>query len=87
LIDGVQVNAVNPGPVLTDRLRGHIARLAAERGVTADEAAALMVQMNGMTRLGEPADIAALVAFMVSPQGRFMHGSLVDIDGGQQKSL
>ena len=85
--DGVQVNAVNPGPVRTDRLAGHLARIAADSGISVQQAATLMVQQNAMTRLGEPDDIAALVAFVVSPAGRFMHGSLIDIDGGQTKTI
>lgn len=85
--DGVQVNAVNPGPVRTDRLAGHLRRIATERGISTDEAAQQMVRQFGMTRLGEPDDIAALVAFMVSPAGRFLQGALVDIDGGRTKSI
>ncbi len=85
--DGVQVNAINPGSVRTDRLQKRIAARAAELGVNADEAAAEMIQRDGITRFGEPDDIAELVAFIVSPKGRWLHGSLIDMDGGQTKTI
>jgi NAD(P)-dependent dehydrogenase (short-subunit alcohol dehydrogenase family) len=85
--DGVQVNAINPGPTLTDRLRGQLERLASERGITAEQAAAAMVESNRMTRLGQPQDIAALAQFVLSPAGRQFHGALIDMDGGQTKTI
>lgn len=80
--DGVQVNAVNPGAVRTDRLRTRLAKLG-------DPAAAerKFIESAGITRIGEPEDIAGLVAYLVSPAGRFIHGSLIDIDGGQTKTI
>ena len=41
-----------------------------------------MVQRTNTVRLGEPEDIANLAAFVVSPQGRFLQGALIDMDGG-----
>ena len=40
-----------------------------------------------VTRVGEPEDIAGLVALIVGPEGRFLHGALIDMDGGATKSL
>jgi 3-oxoacyl-[acyl-carrier protein] reductase len=40
-----------------------------------------------IARIGEPADIAALVSFILSPHGRYMQGSLIDFDGGQTKTI
>ena len=40
-----------------------------------------------VTRVGEPEDIAGLVAFIASPAGRFLHGALIDMDGGATKTL
>lgn len=79
--DGVQVNAVNPGTVRTDRFR---ARLATMGGETAE---AQFVKSERITRVGEPEDIAALVAFIVSAEGRFLQGSMIDMDGGFTKTL
>lgn len=83
--DGVQVNAINPGPVRTDRFARMLA--AGAEGVDAAEAERRRVQAAGITRIGEPEDIAALAAFVVSPAGRLLQGSLIDMDGGQTKTI
>lgn len=77
IADGVQVNAINPGAIRTDRLRKRLAQ--------ADEDA--FVKSQAITRIGEPEEVAALVAFLVSPEGRYLHGSLIDIDGGATKTI
>ena len=40
-----------------------------------------------VTRVGEPEDVAALVAFLASEEARLIHGALIDIDGGQTKTI
>lgn len=85
--EGVQVNAINPGPVRTDRLATNLAAIAAQRGCSIEEAAQRLVEGWGITRIGEAHEIAALVAYVVSPAGRLLQGSLIDIDGGQTKSI
>ena len=81
--DGVQVNTVNPGSVDTDRFRHRLGIVMKKTGL--DEAAAVEHHRQELeiTRFGEPDDIAALVGFIVSPRGRWMHGAAVDMDGGQ----
>jgi 3-oxoacyl-[acyl-carrier protein] reductase len=85
--DGVQVNSVNPGSVSTDRFRHRLDRIMTRTGL--DEAAAIEHHRKELdiTRFGEPKDVAGLVAFIVSPRGRWMHGSAIDIDGGQVDPL
>ena len=85
--DGVQVNAINPGRVKTDRMKQLLAQEAAERGGDVDAAVAEIIRQSNIVRLGEPEDIANLAAFMVSPQSRYMQGSLIDLDGGQTKTI
>jgi len=85
--DGVQVNLVNPGTVRTARFQTRLSALAREQNMDASAAEAAYVREQRITRVGEPEDIAALVAFMVSSEGSFMHGSLVDMDGGSTKSI
>ena len=89
LREGVQVNAINPGPVRTGRLQ---AQLEAE-GVRVDDSASLsdalaqMAQRLKVRRIGEPDDIASLIAFILSPPGGLFHGALIDFDGGAVKGL
>jgi NAD(P)-dependent dehydrogenase (short-subunit alcohol dehydrogenase family) len=75
--DGVQVNAINPGFVRTGRLAKRLAAIGEEQ----------LVREANITRVGEPEDIANLVAFVVGKEGRYLHGSLIDIDGGQTKTI
>jgi 3-oxoacyl-[acyl-carrier protein] reductase len=85
--DGVQVNAVNPGSVTTDRFRHRLAAIMRKTGL--DEAAAIERHRGELdiTRFGTPADIAGLVRFIVSPRGRLLHGAAIDMDGGQSVPL
>lgn len=87
LADGIQVNAINPGAVRTDRLQKRLATMAAERGVSMGQAEREFVAAEHVTRIGEPEDIAALVGFIVSSRGRFLHGAVIDADGGATKSF
>jgi NAD(P)-dependent dehydrogenase (short-subunit alcohol dehydrogenase family) len=85
--DGVQVNAVNPGSIRTERYRRMLEATAADQGIDVATAERNMIASARTTRIGEPADIAALVAFIVSPEGRFLQGSLIDMDGGATKVI
>ena len=87
LRDGVQVNCINPGLIRTDRLTRRIAVASQAGAISLDEAARRMQAEFGITQFGEPEDIAALVGFIVSPRGRLLHGSLIDMDGGLTKTI
>lgn len=87
LRDGVQVNAVSPGTVRTGRFAKRMETLAAEKQIPLAAAESVFVREAHVTRVGEPEDIAGLVAFIVSPAGRFLHGALIDMDGGATKTL
>jgi NAD(P)-dependent dehydrogenase (short-subunit alcohol dehydrogenase family) len=87
IVDGVQVNAINPGSVRTDRFHARLVRVAEQWSLDLAAAEGRLVDESGITRIGEPEDIAGLVAYLVSPAGRFLHGSLIDIDGGQTKTI
>jgi NAD(P)-dependent dehydrogenase (short-subunit alcohol dehydrogenase family) len=85
--DGVRVNAINPGGVATERLQMRLRSFATERGVDLSRAEQEMAQAFGVARFGEPAEIARVVAFLASPQAAYCHGAIVDVDGGQTRTL
>jgi 3-oxoacyl-[acyl-carrier protein] reductase len=85
--DGVQVNAINPGSIRTERFRRLLAQQATEQGIPLEHAERKIVENNRITRIGEPEDIAALVAFVVSPEGRLLQGALIDMDAGATKVI
>jgi NAD(P)-dependent dehydrogenase (short-subunit alcohol dehydrogenase family) len=85
--DGVQVNVINPGTIRTDRYKNRLAAFAREHGVDTASAEREFVKEHQTTRIGEPEDIAALVAFILSAEARFLHGAMIDMDGGATKTL
>jgi NAD(P)-dependent dehydrogenase (short-subunit alcohol dehydrogenase family) len=85
--DGVQVNAINPGRVKTDRFQQTLAAEAVHHGGDLNAALQAIIRKSNIVRLGEPEDVANLAAFMVSPQSRYMQGALIDLDGGQTKTI
>lgn len=85
--DGVRVNAINPGPIATERLQTRIKAYASEHGLDTDQAARSMAEKLGVARFGEPAEIARVVAFLASPAAGYCHGSIVDVDGGETRTL
>ena len=85
--DGVQVNVVNPGSIRTDRYRRMLEAQAAQQGIDPAEAEKKIIEGNKITRIGEPEDIAALVAFVASPEGRLLQGAIIDMDGGATKVI
>jgi NAD(P)-dependent dehydrogenase (short-subunit alcohol dehydrogenase family) len=75
--DGIQVNAINPGPVRTARLEAQLSTMSEDA-----------FRRNAkISRIGEPSDIAALVSFILSEPGRLLQGSLIDADGGLTKTI
>lgn len=87
LRDGVQVNCVNPGTIRTARYTGRLNALAKERGLDPEAAEREYVKHAAIARIGEPEDIAALVAFIVGQDGNMLHGALIDMDAGATKTI
>jgi 3-oxoacyl-[acyl-carrier protein] reductase len=85
--DGVRVNAINPGAISTDRLEIRIKKLAEEGGLSLEAASSQMAEQRGVKRFGKPAEIAAVVAFLASDQANYCQGTILDVDGGQTKTL
>ncbi|HEX9168105.1 MAG TPA: SDR family oxidoreductase [Roseiarcus sp.] len=87
IADGVQVNSVLPGPVMTGRRRSYLQHWAPLHNMTVEEATANFPKEAGISRYGEPEEIAELMAFLVSPGARWMTGSTLRMDGGEVKSI
>jgi 3-oxoacyl-[acyl-carrier protein] reductase len=85
--DGVQVNSVLPGPVLTNRRKTYMEKYAPAHNMTFDEAMEKFPAQAGISRYGQPEEIADLMAFLVSSQARWMTGSAVRMDGGEIKGV
>jgi NAD(P)-dependent dehydrogenase (short-subunit alcohol dehydrogenase family) len=87
ITDGVQVNSVLPGPVMTGRRQSYLEHWAPLHGMSVAEATARFPKEAGIARYGEPEEIAELLAFLVSPGARWMTGTTLRMDGGEVKSI
>ena len=85
--DGVQVNSVLPGPVLTNRRRTYMEKWAPAHHMTLEEALQKFPTEAGIARYGQPEEIANLMAFLVSPAARWMTGAALRMDGGEIKTI
>ncbi|WHZ12807.1 MAG: Oxidoreductase, short-chain dehydrogenase/reductase family [Burkholderiaceae bacterium] len=72
---GIRVNAVAPGTIATE--------LAAKAVLTSDEARARILSRTPMKRLGEPREVADVVAWLASDAASYVTGEIVTIDGGR----
>ncbi len=72
---GVRVNAVAPGTIATE--------LAAQAVLTSEEAKARILSRTPMKRLGEPGEIADVVAWLASDAASYVTGEIVTVDGGR----
>lgn len=72
---GIRVNAVAPGGIATPLLSSF-------HKLPADADPMRLAKLRTPLGLSEPAEVAALVAFVASEEGRYMTGSIVSIDGG-----
>ncbi|SIT41319.1 Short-chain dehydrogenase/reductase SDR [Paraburkholderia piptadeniae] len=87
IADGVQVNSVLPGPVMTGRRRSYLEHWAPLHEMSVEEATAKFPMEAGIARYGTPEEIAELMAFIVSPGARWMTGTTLRMDGGEVKSI
>jgi NAD(P)-dependent dehydrogenase (short-subunit alcohol dehydrogenase family) len=72
---GVRVNAVAPGTIATE--------LAAKAVLTSEDAKARIMSRTPMKRLGEPAEVADVVAWLASDAASYVTGEIVVVDGGR----
>jgi NAD(P)-dependent dehydrogenase (short-subunit alcohol dehydrogenase family) len=85
--DGVQVNSVVPGAVMTGRRKSFMERWAPEHGMSFEEAIKKFPQEAGISRYGKPEEIADLMAFLVSPAAKWLTGASIRMDGGEVKGI
>jgi 3-oxoacyl-[acyl-carrier protein] reductase len=85
--DGVQVNSVSPGAVMTERRRAFLEKWAPAHNLTVERAIEKFPEQAGITRFGKPEEIAELIGYLVSPTARWMTGAAVRMDGGEIKGI
>ncbi len=80
--DGITVNNVLPGPILTDRQRSLLARQGDLEAALAARSA-----RHPMLRIGRPEEVGDVIAFLASTRAGFVTGVSVLVDGGESRVL
>jgi len=79
--------AVNPGPVRTERWDGLVKAMSRDMGLSYEDADQLAPSSIPLGRIAESEEVANLVVMLASPLMHFVNGSMIEIDGGQEKAL
>ena len=78
----INVNAICPGLVDTQMLRGMLAQRSADTGTPVERLIEGLKQMVPLGRLDDPEDVGAMAVFLAGPGGRNITGQTINIDGG-----
>lgn len=69
---GITVNAVSPGPIETEMFRA----------AATEDVAKYLISRTPLGRIGTPDDVAGVIAFLASADGRWVTGEVIDVSGG-----
>jgi 3-oxoacyl-[acyl-carrier protein] reductase len=83
---GIRFHIFNPGPTRTERLVGYMQMLAKQSGITAEQAEQQLVKDAPQHRIAEPAEMASMIAWMLSDRFSAATGNSVTADGGWVKA-
>ena len=85
--DGILVNNVCPGSILSERMLSNVTARAQELGITVEEGLAQRASETAVGRIGEPVELANLVAFLASSKSSYVTGTTILVDGGLVRSV
>jgi len=85
--DGILVNNVCPGSILSERMLSNVTARAKELGISMDDALAQRAAETAVGRIGEPRELAYLVAFLASSKSSYITGTTILVDGGLVRSV
>jgi 3-oxoacyl-[acyl-carrier protein] reductase len=85
--NGISFVAVNPGPVRTERWAGLVKAMSRDMKISYKQADKLAPASIPMGRIAEVDEVANLVVMLASPLMEMVNGTMIEIDGGQDKPL
>ncbi|SED15413.1 SDR family oxidoreductase [Rhodobacter sp. 24-YEA-8] len=84
---GIRINTLCPGHIVTDRLARRIETRAAERGISFAAAQEEMRLEHGIATYGQPDEVTNVLRFLCSPAASYVHGTVINVDGGATPGL
>ncbi|HEX2829369.1 MAG TPA: SDR family oxidoreductase [Burkholderiales bacterium] len=85
--DGILVNNVCPGSILSERMMSNVKARAESLGVPLEKALEERAAETALGRIGEPKELANLVAFLASSKSSYITGTTMRVDGGLVRSV
>ena len=85
--DGILVNNVCPGSIMSERMLSNVTARAKQLGIPLEEALAQRAAETAVGRVGEPKELAHLVAFLASGKSSYITGTTILVDGGLVRSV
>ena len=85
--EGILVNNIAPGSLLSERMLGNVQARAKELGVTLEKALEERARETAVGRIGEPRELANLAAFLASGKSSYITGATIRVDGGLVRSV
>ena len=85
--DGILINNVCPGSILSERMLSNVTSRAQELGISVEEGLAERAKETAVGRIGEPKELAYLVAFLASGKASYITGTTILVDGGLVRSV
>ena len=85
--DGILVNNVAPGSLLSERMLGNVTSRAKELGISVEKMLEERAKETAVGRIGEPRELANLVAFLASDKSSYITGTTIRVDGGLVRSV
>ena len=85
--DGILVNNVCPGSILSERMLSNVTARAKELGISVEDALAQRAAETAVGRIGDPKELAYLVAFLASGKSSYITGTTMLVDGGMVRAV
>lgn len=85
--DGILINNIAPGSILSERMLSNVTNRAQELGISVEEGLAERAKETAVGRIGEPKELAYLAAFLASGKSSYITGTTILVDGGLVRSV